>query len=156
MKRLLLTLVLLSALGCTSLHGPVFVSQRTPIDCAIASLAMAAGTSYERVDAARGQLHVDVEANQGTPFFDIVAIAGRMGVRLVPNDHVNFLVDEGIVIVQPKNGALIDRADGQVLIPTHAVYLLRGMVYDPADTVPTPWPLKMPTWAQMIVFLQKR
>lgn len=146
----LIALVLVASLGCATAR-PRFVKQRTPIDCAIASLAMADGTSYERVDHARARLGIRLDEVGGTPIPDVIAIAGYLGMHLVPREQVDLVQDEGIVIVVLRN------EDGnEDLVSVHAVYVKSGQVYDPLDAAPVAWTEKFTHWRQLVIFLQKR
>lgn len=120
MQRLLLAGLLLAAAACGSAAKlpPNLVSQRANYDCGTAALAMLARVPYEFVTAQEHAL--GMEADEGKYQADIIAIAGRLGIRLSSVLTGDWLKDEGLIVVTVPGGA-------------HIIYLFEGRVYDPAD-----------------------
>ncbi len=150
MKRLVVLLATV-LVGCATIldtgmgRRVALVEQRNGHDCAIAALAMATDTSYDRVDVARKQLGID--DSNGLTASQVVRIAALMHLRLdYATGEPNPAQDEGIVVVQVNPGDLNY---------AHAVYLYHAYVYDPADTSsPTPYVLAYTHWFRVYYTLR--
>lgn len=108
---------------------PEHVLQRHAMDCMVASLATMGGWSYERVEAARIRLGIDYAG--GLTGTQVIALAAGLGLPLELDLTPNPVMEDGILVIR-----LADRP-----LPYHAVYLLRGWIYDPARDRPLPWVL---------------
>jgi len=155
MLRRLIAAILFGAIlasGCAAVQnmgttGPMAtVLQRGTNDCAVAVLAMLAGTSYERADAVRKT--VKEPLGNGLFAIEMALIAQRLGerVRYVSAQDFNHVHMEGILVVYLPG----------TITSTHAVYVKGGYVYDPRDAWPVPYVLASTTlWERIAYFLEK-
>jgi len=141
MRRALVVLVLAAACLGPRIHE--IVPQRTPLDCAVASLAMLAGKTYDETDRARLALGIEI-GTVGMYPDDIVRVAAMLGVTLTRIATTAApLSDEGILIVTLRGGDI------------HAVYLSRGDVYDPLERWPVPYSMAQMSWRSVVMFLKR-
>lgn len=151
MRRVLaasLFLMLSTAVGsCASLrdvgtvHYPQHTMQKLCCDCGIAALAMAADTTYERVDRARAQL--GIEKNVGLMQPQVLSIARQLGLQLTV-EREPLPGDRGIIVLRAESGVV------------HAAYYVRGLLYDPSSFGPEAYVSVLPRWEKVLYFLKER
>lgn len=129
-----LIVALVVAIGLTAcaigmIQGPIFVRQQTDSDCAVAAVAMLARTSYAKVDILRQGLGIPLDIQQGATPEDLIALAYAAGKHVRVEKTFNAVTDAGIIVARLKS----DRSRG------HAIYLERGLAYDPMRFGPEPW-----------------
>jgi hypothetical protein len=118
---------------------PTHVHQREEADCAIAALAMLADRSWESVEKVRMSLGID--RTDGLQMGYILAIAFAMEIRLEHRNSMDFGTEEGILVFEHYNRL------------AHAVYVYRGVVYDPLEPQPEPYVIAQQRWRRIVYAL---
>src|SRR5262249_27366558 len=107
--------------------APLFVKltpQRHASDCVIACLSMLLGTSYEATLVAISKIRPD-SGTEGLTWADARKAAALLGFKLVVRKKPDLANTVGILDCHPEDP---DRRH-------HAVFLLRGVIVDPEESV---------------------
>lgn len=104
----------------------VGVRQRKSGDCGVAALASYLGESYEDVYVACARVDPVHRSAKGLWAWEVIKIAAVLGVKLRRRLKYDLDEDEGVLIVQFKDGH------------RHWVRVRNGEIYDPSDQTLTP------------------
>lgn len=107
------------------------IQQRADGDCGICALGMYA--AYEIVSGAAAKVDKRHRGKNGLWNHQVVAIAKRLGVSLIPTRRYDLDEDNGILRVRWNGTRAVTSPGG------HFVAIREGLVFCPATPAPMPW-----------------